>query len=377
MHVLRSGQRVEWLGVLGRCHQHDFYHLPWYHAQAERRGEGSARLFVHEDGGHLVALPLLLRPLRSVPALARAPAGWRDATSVYGYAGPLASGPEVPEGVVRGFQTALTAALREEQVVTVFSRLHPLIRQAPLLAGLGECRPTAKTVSIDLTLPPEVQRACYRKNHKDGINRLRRLGVTCAPDPDFRHLDDFVHIYYETMRRVGAAGHFFFPRSYFEDLVADGAPHVHLFVCRLGGRAVSAGLFLECDGIVQYHLGGTLDEYLACAPSKLLMDTARLWAHARGRRVLHLGGGATARPDDPLLHFKIGFSHRTHDFLTWRWVLDPGAHARLLDLSGRWNEQRGLRPTLADYFPGYRAPTAPVPEAVASQLPDRPDHDES
>jgi hypothetical protein len=363
MHMLRLEERAEWNEVLGRCRQHDVYHLPWYHAQAERHGEGVARLFVHEEGGHLIALPLLLRPVRSVPGLGGAPAAWQDATSVYGYAGPLST-PGVPEGVVRGFRAGLARAARAEQVVTAFSRLHPFLPQAPLLDGLGLCPETGRTVAIDLGVPPDVQRARFRQSHKWGINKLRRLGVSCRPDPEFHHLDAFVHIYHETMRRVGAASHLCFPRSYFHELVAGGAPHVHLFVCLLAERVISGALMLECGDFVQFHLSGTLNEYLRLAPTKLLVDTVRLWAHARGRRALHLGGGITGRPDDSLLHFKTGFSDRTHSFLTWRWVVNPAAYAQLLGLRARWNEQQGLGPTSAGYFPEYRAPAAPALNAV-------------
>ena len=93
----------------------------------------------------------------------------------------------VPPGVARNFQAALHAELRERGVVAAFSRLHPLLDQGDLLAGLGETPAVSQTVSIDLTAPPEVQRARYRKNHKEGVNRLRRAGYTCAHDPDFRY----------------------------------------------------------------------------------------------------------------------------------------------------------------------------------------------
>jgi hypothetical protein len=358
--MLCPEQKKEWMEVLRRCRQHDAYHLPWYHAQAERYGEAVSRLFVHEEGGHLIALPLLLRSLRSVRGLGGVPAGWQDATSVYGYGGPLSS-RDVPKWVVRSFQAALAHALREEQVVTVFSRLHPLIPQAPLLDGLGLCLRTGLTVAIDLTLPPDAQRARFRGSCKHRINRLRRLGVSSRHDPEFHHLDDFIGIYQETMRRVGAASHLCFSPSYFHDLVAGGGPHVHLFVCLLEGRAIAATLFLECGDFVQYHLGGTVDEYVRLSPSKLLIDVARLWAHGRGRRALHLGGGTTGRPDDPLFHFKAGFSDRTYDFLTWRWVVNPVAYSQLLGLGARRNEEEGLVWASADYFPAYRAGTRPAP----------------
>jgi hypothetical protein len=60
-----------------------------------------------------------------------------------------------------------------------------------------------------------------------------------------------------------------------------------------------------------------------------------------------------------------GFSDRTHDVLTWRWVVNPPAYARLLDLGARRNEQRGLVWTSAVYFPAYRAGMKPVPATVS------------
>ena len=62
---------------------------------------------------------------------------------------------------------------------------------------------------------------------------------------------------------------------------------------------------------------------------KLLMDEVRQWATDQGLQVLHLGGGITSNPKDPLLFFKKGFSDRTHDFATWRWILFPEVHRRL------------------------------------------------
>src|SRR5436309_1702100 len=83
------------------------------------------------------------------------------------------------------------------------------------LAELGECRPIGETVSISLTAPPEAQYAAYRKNHKNGINRLKRAGVSCLLDRGGRYLDDFISMYYETMDRVNAAGYYYFDAAYF------------------------------------------------------------------------------------------------------------------------------------------------------------------
>jgi hypothetical protein len=358
LRILGTDQPSEWMAVLAQTAAYDFYHLPRYHKFAEEQDEGTARLLVWSEERGTVALPLLLRRLEDVMGINGYSGGRRDAPSVYGYAGPVASGDALPEKIGANFRSALREVLEEWRVVAVFSRLHPLIpQQVDWLAGLGECKPLARTVSLDLTSPSGEQRARYRRNHKEGINKLRRRGVTVEHDRDTARLPEFIAIYHETMRRVGAATAYFFPPSYFARLRACLGPCLHLFVCRIEGEIACGGLFAECNGILQYHLGGTRDTFLRLAPMKLLFDEVREWATQRGVGVLHLGGGATTHPDDSLLHFKMGFSDRTHDFCVWRYTPTPEMYDRLCRDKARWNEENRLRPLAPDYFPAYRCPT--------------------
>lgn len=363
LQVLRIDQGAPWTEALQQSWQHDIYHLPYYHALAERQGEGTAHLFVYTEGPYLIALPLLLRAIADVDGLDYLGQGWRDATSVYGYAGPLASHAELPAAILRNFHRALRERLEELRVVTIFSRLHPLHPQPQLLAGLGECVATGQTVSIDLTLPPDAQRAKYRKNNLRAINRLGQLGVTCLHDREAVYLREFVDLYYETMGRVGAASRYFFAPDYFEELVFNPQSPVQLFVCFHEGTVISGALVTVHDGIVQYHLGGTRNAALRLAPMKLLFDTVRSWSHEQGARVFHLGGGSGAR-EDSLFQFKAGFSDRRHEFFTWRWVLFPAIHDQLCGEKGQWNEQHGLESLSSPHFPAYRSPTIAVRMAV-------------
>src|SRR5205085_7449937 len=105
-------------------------------------------------------------------------------------------------------------------------------------------------------------------------------------------------------------------------------PHVHLFAGLQQDRMICGALVLECQGIIQYHLSGTVEDRLKIAPMKLVIESVRQWACQRGARLLHLGGGRTSDPQDSLLHFKKGFSNDLHTFRTWRWVLFPEVYAR-------------------------------------------------
>ena len=369
LQILGTADRRLWMEVLSTVAQHDVYHLPGYHEAAEQAGEGTARLLVFREAGYSIALPVLVRPCGEIDGLEGVPSD--DATSVYGYAGPVSSHEDPPAPVVESFHAALRESLAELRVVALFARLHPLLPQDRLIAGLGVTAPTGTTVSIDLTQPPDAQVGAYRQNHRDGIRKLRRLGAQCLPDTDPAAMDEFVRIYHETMRRVDADPYYLFDRTYFVHLADLLAPALHLFTCRLDDEIIGGGLFFACRGLVQYHLGGTRTEYLGLAPMKLLFDSVREWAVERGMSVFHLGGGVGGR-EDSLFHFKAGFSSRRHPFATWRWIIDPERYQELTDRKASWNTRHGVTCASSEFFPAYRCPTVPVdppPEPMRQGVP--------
>jgi Acetyltransferase (GNAT) domain len=362
LRVLHTSHADEWKSVLGRTAQHDVYHLPEYHRVSEQRGDGVAHLFVYSEGPHLVAIPLLLRRIDG------AEGGEQDATSVYGYSGPVASATAIPDSVVGRFQLALEEALRERGVVTAFSRLHPLLPQYPLLAGLGECRQGGLTVSIDLTESANEQWSAYRKSCRHVINRLRRDGFEVLHDVSKRYLPEFIDVYRETMVRAHAEPSYLFDVSYFEHLTRELGETLQLFVVFRGTQVAAASLVTVCQGIVQDYLGGTRNEFLHDSPDRLVVDAERRWALGVGARVHHLGGGVGARRDS-LFDYKAGFSSRRHAFSTWCCVLDAWAYHDLCGRHARLNERAGLAPRWWNYFPEYRCPTTPAPHGVTRSRP--------
>ena len=337
-----------WDGLVREAASFDFYHCASYHALAEARGEGRAVLFAYREGVTAVALPLLLRRVAEVPGLESS--RWLDATSVYGYSGPVSVGPPPSDETLARFQEALRQRLREMSVVAVFSRLHPLLPQPRLLRDLGRIERLGPTASIDLSLPLEEQRRAMAPAHRNQVNKLRRSGAACFLDVDGRFLTDFVAIYLETMSRVAAGAYYQFDAGYFNALRTAMPDQFRLFVVRLEDRTICAGVFMLTGDIVQYHLSGTLDAYIRMAPMKLLLDEVRLWAIEAGARRFHLGGGLGARADS-LFDFKRRFATDVHDFHVWKWVVDDGRYEQLCSL------RAGGRPPgePPSFFPTYRA----------------------
>jgi len=184
-------------------------------------------------------------------------------------------------------------------------------------------------LAIDLTLPTEQLWAQTRLNHRRDITRAARLGYVARMDEEWRHLESFKDLYRSTMTRRSADPFYFFKDAYFDELRDALGESLHLCVVEKDGAIAAAGLFVETNGIVQYHLSGTGDAFHMVQPTKLMMHFVRSWAKDRGNQVLNLGGGVGG-DSDSLLQFKTGFSPLRHTFHTLRIVIDEGEYGRLV-----------------------------------------------
>jgi hypothetical protein len=329
---------------------HDVYHLPSYVELCAGMEGGVARAFVASEGDCAFLVPLIVRDIPE-----RLGGGdLRDATVPYGYPGPIAScaetRPDAPAEFVSRAVFAMAESLREQRVISAFLRLHPLL-PVPLegLGQLGGLVPSGDTVSIDLSLPDEERWRQMRSNHRRDVTKATAQGQVADVDAAWTALPDFIGAYHETMRRVGANSYYMFSEDYFSALIGALGQHAHLWTVRSGPEVLAGAIFTECNGIVQYHLGGTRDRYLPGNPIKLLFHRAAAWFKQRGNRWLHLGGGVGGQHDS-LFHFKLGFSSLTFPFHTWRVVLEPTTYDRLSTSAGI----QAARDTVTTFFPAYR-----------------------
>jgi hypothetical protein len=150
----------------------------------------------------------------------------------------------------------------------------------------------------------------------------------------------FLEVYEQTMRRAGAAGHYFFGDAYFAKILQ--ASRTWLVLARApGGILAAASIATVSDGYLHYYLSGSADSHLGDAPMKSVVT--RLVEHSAELGLpLNLGGGIA--PGDALEEFKRGFANRRQPWLTSELVCDADSYARLS--AGR--EAGG-------FFPAYRA----------------------
>jgi len=377
MHLAPSSVRLytaddpawdEWL----RSARSDVFHTAGYHRYARGSGLGEPFLAVIGDRSRGLAWPYLLRPVDPGHAGAGVPVF--DVTSVYGYPGPLAWGCSPGDAFLDEAWERLLDLWRSQGVASVFTRFHPLLDSAALIASLhgpalGD-QPAAgvafvgQTVSIDLTRPLEEIRAGYARGVRGNVDAIRHAGLVTTEDREWHELRTFTALYRDTMRRAGASRSYFFDEADFERLRVAWGDDLHLLVTRSAGAVAAAGLFTTRGDICQWYLAASDERFSTLAPSKLLIEDAAVWAAVRGLRVLHMGGGRGGR-EDSLFWFKSRFSRVRHPFAIGRWVLDHEAYARLVE-----RRRAGLPAGAeldASFFPLYRAAVVDGGGAVAAR----------
>jgi lipid II:glycine glycyltransferase (peptidoglycan interpeptide bridge formation enzyme) len=325
----------KWEKLLKSSAIYDFHHTTFYH---KIDNTCTSLLFVAEDEHDFVALPLVLRPIEQT--------SWSDFTSVYGYCGPISNckGFDFDQNFIDFFQLKLKEYCKENNVVSLFSRLHPLIAQQSILINIGEVLPLNKTVVIDLKLSPEEQKRQYRKSNKSELNQLRRKGFYVEEAKLTEDVDRFIDIYYETMDRVKASPYYYFSKEYFHSFLNNKHFQNKLLLAKFEDKIIAGGIFTITDKIMQYHLAGTTEEFIKLTPMKLILDEARLLGNDLSLDYLHLGGGVGGSDDDSLFRFKSGFSNLYCQFSVWKYILNEKVYNQLSE-----NKKE------SSFFPLYRS----------------------
>ena len=290
--------------------------------------EGTTHTLRIEAGGAELLAPLIVR---EIPG-----SGERDATSPYGYPGFHSSVPFCCDSTKRNRRMAIDPAAIDWSatgLVSVFIR-HALDRSP--LAGASE----RNVVQIaDPGLPPK-SRPSDRRQVRRNLEAGYGVELVAGSETSAEQRADFLAAYEQTMRRTGAAPHYFFGAGYFDLILAADGTWLAIATAP-GGELAAASIAAVSDGYLHYYLSGSADSHLRDSPMKNVV--ARLVEHAGELGLpLNLGGGIVA--GDALEEFKRGFANRQLAWTTSELICDAERYAALS--AGRES---------GEYFPAYRA----------------------
>jgi len=340
---LSLNQKDEWIKYVNRAAEYDFYHTWHYHTLAK---EGEAILYVYTEDENFIAIPFLKR---SIPN-----SDYFDLHSVYGFTGPISNIPhnEIREGFIDNFKGFFLEFLKNENFVSIFSRLHPFFNQSKIIEKFGGLFDNGKTVAIDLQQPLEIQRKNYRQTTFDAIRKCKRLGYELRECKTQDEIDAFTSIYQDNMKRINATDFYLFNEEYFTELVQRNQYNCKLMLVYVSGEIICGSVVILTNGIIQAHVIGTKAEYLHNSPAKFLVDEVSVLGRALGMKYYHLGGGLGFKQDS-LYEWKRGFSDFTLDYKSWRYIADVNKYNMLLDERSIDHHDK------IDFFPLYRSTSNP------------------
>lgn len=336
-----SGLRVvdesEWDAHIAGLGASDAYSCAAYHrASALLEPEGTRPvLLAFNDGAGEVALPLLLRPLPDGN-------GW-DATSAYGYGGPVGRG--APD--LAAFGAALDRWATEYGVVSTFLRLNPLLGNGRLVPPTAQLIDVGYTVGWDLS-PGRNLRRSMQTARREAVGRAERAGVSVTVTARPSGLEDFREVYEESLRRLEAEDRYYPPESYWQALLTQDQLLVPVLVeGRVEGRLVYGLLCLLSDRWLHSHFVGGNQEARALNASAACYFAAAQWGQAHGLDCFHLGGGLGGNTTSSLYEYKQRFdpSSPPHLFQVAKLVHDRKRYRQLADT----DETDG-------FFPPWRRP---------------------
>jgi hypothetical protein len=311
--VSGAGARAELIADRGEAAADDQF----FRSRPFLDAEGVTHTLRIDSGEVELLAPLIVREIPGTDE--------RDGISPYGYPGLVGGeGPALDPVAIDFSETGL---------VSIFLR--------HTLGGSPLADATERNVVqiADPALPPKSRpsdRRQVRRNLEAGYELELVPGVETSPEQRV----GFNDVYEQTMRRTGAAGHYFFGLAYFDRILA--ADRTWLALAYGPDRDLAAAsIAAVSDGFLHYYLSGSADARLGDAPMKNVVT--RLAEHAAELGLpLNLGGGLA--PGDALEEFKRGFANRRQPWLTSELVCDEERYAQLS--GGR---------AAGAFFPAYRA----------------------
>ncbi len=342
LNVLTLEQGEQWDRIVRSFEQYDTYWLSGYVKAFMLHGDGVPMLFYYEKDGIRGINVVMKRDIARASFFAgKLPENqYFDFASPYGYGGWLIEGKEAQEL----FQ-AYYNWCESQSVVSEFVRFHPIIGNHKACNDFYETVSLGEVVHMDLSSPEIIWDNIISKN-KNMIRKAIKNDVRIYNGRYPEIYEIFRQIYNTTMDRDQAKEYYYFEHDFYQSILEDLPQNAQVFYAVKEGQVIAASIILNANGMLNYHLSGSIREFSSLAATNLLLYRVALWGNANGYRTLYLGGGVGSG-EDSLFKFKRAFNKgQLKHFYIGKKVFCPIQYNELVQIKGQ---------TEKNYFPEYRA----------------------
>ncbi|WP_035052412.1 GNAT family N-acetyltransferase [Carnobacterium pleistocenium] len=269
-----------------------------------------------------------------------------DIVTPYGYGGPVIQETSDEKKLLEGYFKAFSNYCQKNDIITEFIRFDLFENTQVRDYFYGDVTLVGKNIVRDLNLPTTKD---IRKNILRNAESARKSGIKIILDETGEYIDDFLEVYYSTMKRTGAEDYYYFDKAFFEqihDTMKDQFIYLHAV---LDGKVISTALVLLGKERSFGFLAGTIGDYYSYHPEALVELTTIQWLKDKGLTKYIIGGGHKGE-DGIYLHKKGYARNGDHLFYVGKKIHDPIINEKLINL----RKSFGNFDTENSFFPKYR-----------------------
>lgn len=308
--------------------QQDIYFTPEYYHLYEKLGDGTAKCFAYSKDNDIALYPFLLN---SINALGFSLEGeYYDIQGAYGYNGIISSNYKLDFRI--SFFKAFNNYCHDNNIMAEFTRFHPILKNVEFSNNFMNIYKDRNTVFVDLAKTYDsIWKNDYSPKNRNKIRKAQKKQFTIEfqKNPSLENIKTFIDIYQNTMKAINASKYYLFNEEYFNDIFKFLEQHALLL------KVINNENELECAAIVfvygvfaHYHLSGRKRQS-DNSVNNFILDEALKYAQTNGIKKIHLGGGNTSDPHDPLLQFKLNFSKNEGIFFIGKKIHHENSYAEV------------------------------------------------
>lgn len=280
-----------------------------------------------------------------------------DFSTPYGYTGPLTS-KNITEDDVRDFWAAVDKWYQSNNVVSEFIRFNLFGNH---FNYSGEVHTTMLNIK-GIILNDEVEQwSAFDRKVRKNYNKAQREGLTSQVfygDIPMNKIEEFYHIYIDTMERTNANAQFFYSLEQFVKFINSNKEYAAVCTVYDEEVPVSSELLLVSHDSIFSFLGGTLDACFDKRPNDFLKVEALNWARSQGKKYYVLGGGY-GYEDGIFKYKKAFFPNDVVSYYTGRKIINQALYDLLVEKISDSRVAKGQEKISKEdnsFFPLYRMP---------------------
>ncbi|SDI94213.1 lipid II:glycine glycyltransferase FemX [Alteribacillus bidgolensis] len=350
LSVITIEESDRWDNIVKGFSDYDVYYLSDYVRAFQIHGDGEPVLFYYEGDNYRAVNVVMLRDIsKDANFIDQIPVNsYFDITTPYGYGGFLVDGSFSVRNL-ESLEFEFKKYCRENNIISEFVRFHPVIDNSSNVSSIYDVIDVGKTITINLQSRNQIWADLKGKN-RNVIRKAKNSGVEIYWGRNPNLFEEFIDMYNATMDKDNAKDYYYFNKEFYKSIVNDLKYNALMFYAVLEGKIIAMSMILFSNRTMHYHLSASYKEYLAYAPTNLLLYEAACWGCENGFNNFHLGGGLGGKQDS-LFKFKEAFNKNSNTYFSiGEKIFDKVKYDELLKIRNREN---GFSRNTT-FFPAYR-----------------------